>query len=199
MGRFLRGRSDGSRPWYASLLAIGVVRVTEVDWSDSLGNAIQNSGYRFLVNHTLCPRGAWTSKASRPAVDFGTGRKATTDTTFFYAILARVFLPGGSTGPVPDGRPGDQVATVIGCRVIVWRHDRRDGPMHDDPFFGLYGYHLALAAVGCAIIGAYWLPRWVSRREPAASGILILLGMAAFALVPGVPVVPDPRVDPYPL
>ena len=70
--------------------------------------------------------------------------------------------------------------------------------MDDDPFFGLYGYHLALAAVGGAIILAYWLPRWVSRREPAASGLLILLGMAAFALVPGVPVVPDPRTDPHP-
>ena len=69
--------------------------------------------------------------------------------------------------------------------------------MDDDPFFGLYGYHLALAAAGGAIILAYWLPRWVSRREPAASGLLILFGMAAFALVPGLPVVPDPRTDPH--
>ena len=68
--------------------------------------------------------------------------------------------------------------------------------MGEEPFFGLDGYHLALAAVGAAVIGAYWLPRWVSRREPAASGLLILLGMAAFALVPGLPVVPDPREDP---
>ena len=70
--------------------------------------------------------------------------------------------------------------------------------MDGEPFFGFYGYHLALAAVGGAIILAYWLPRWVTRREPAASGLLILLGMAAFALVPGVPVVPDPRTDPHP-
>ena len=70
--------------------------------------------------------------------------------------------------------------------------------MDDTPFFGLYSYHLALAAVGGATILAYWLPRWVTRREPAASGLLILLGMIAFALVPGAPVVPDPRTDPHP-
>ena len=69
--------------------------------------------------------------------------------------------------------------------------------MTDAPFFGLSGYHLALAAVGGAVILAYWLPRFVSRREPAASGLLILLGMAGFSLVPGVPVVPDPRADPH--
>lgn len=70
--------------------------------------------------------------------------------------------------------------------------------MNDEAFFDFSGYHLALAAVGGAIILAYWLPRWVTRREPAASGLLILLGMAAFALVPGVPEVPDPRVTPAP-
>ncbi|AUM73990.1 cation:proton antiporter [Paracoccus jeotgali] len=70
--------------------------------------------------------------------------------------------------------------------------------MNAEPFFSFSGYHLALAAVGGAIILSYWLPRWVSRREPAASGLLILLGMLAFAVVPGVPDVPDPRIIPYP-
>ncbi len=69
--------------------------------------------------------------------------------------------------------------------------------MDDAPFFGLSGYHLALAAVGAAVILAHWLPRFVSRREPAASGLLIVLGMAGFSLVPGVPGVPDPRTDPH--
>ena len=69
--------------------------------------------------------------------------------------------------------------------------------MEDAPFFGLYPYHLALAAVGAAVILAYWLPRFVSRHEPAASGLLILFGMAAFALFPGLPAIPDPRQDPY--
>lgn len=72
------------------------------------------------------------------------------------------------------------------------------GLHHERRGFGFSGYHLALTAVGGAIILAYWLPRWVTRREPAASGLLILLGMAAFALVPGVPEVPDPRVTPAP-
>lgn len=65
--------------------------------------------------------------------------------------------------------------------------------MNDTTFFSLDGYHFALAAVGGVVILAHWLPRFVSRREPAASGLLILLGMAAFAFVPGLPAVPDPR------
>ena len=69
--------------------------------------------------------------------------------------------------------------------------------MTDEPFFGLSAYHVLLAAVGAAVIGAYWLPRFVSRREPAASGLLILLGMVGFAVMPGVPAVPDPRTDPH--
>ena len=70
--------------------------------------------------------------------------------------------------------------------------------MSDEPFFGLYGYHATLAALGAAVILAYWLPRFVSRREPAASGLLILFGLVAFALVPGIPDVPDPRDHPAP-
>ncbi len=69
--------------------------------------------------------------------------------------------------------------------------------MSDGTFFGVDSYHILLAAVGLSIIVAYWLPRFVSRREPAASGLLILLGMAAFALVPGLPAIPDPRDEPY--
>lgn len=70
--------------------------------------------------------------------------------------------------------------------------------MTDNAFFGLYPYHFALAAVGGAVILAYWLPRFVSRREPAASGLLLLFGMAGFWLIPGTPIVPDPRDNPYP-
>ncbi|MGB3553874.1 MAG: cation:proton antiporter, partial [Jannaschia sp.] len=69
--------------------------------------------------------------------------------------------------------------------------------MNDAPFFGLYPYHLVLSSVGAAVILAYWLPRFISRHEPAASGLLILFGMAAFALIPGLPEIPDPRQDPY--
>lgn len=68
--------------------------------------------------------------------------------------------------------------------------------MTDGPFFGLDGYHVALGAVGAIVILANWLPRFVSRREPAASGLLILLGMGVFAFVPGLPAFPDPRTYP---
>ncbi|HBB84093.1 MAG TPA: sodium:proton antiporter, partial [Sulfitobacter sp.] len=70
--------------------------------------------------------------------------------------------------------------------------------MSDGSFFTLDGYHFALGAVGAVVILAHWLPRFVSRREPAASGLLILLGMGIFALVPGMPIFPDPRIYPFP-
>ncbi|SFE84748.1 sodium/proton antiporter, CPA1 family [Sulfitobacter brevis] len=69
--------------------------------------------------------------------------------------------------------------------------------MKDAAFFGFDGYHLGLAALGAVVILAHWLPRFVSRREPAASGLLILFGMAAFSFIPGIPAVPDPRTSPH--
>jgi len=56
--------------------------------------------------------------------------------------------------------------------------------------------HLLLGVLGAAIILAYWLPRFVSGREPAASALLIGLGWAAFALVPGMPAGIDPLAAP---
>ncbi len=58
-------------------------------------------------------------------------------------------------------------------------------------FFELDWYHALLTGVGVAIIVSYWLPRFISGREPAASALLVLSGMAAFAL-PGMPGPPDP-------
>jgi NhaP-type Na+/H+ or K+/H+ antiporter len=68
--------------------------------------------------------------------------------------------------------------------------------MHDEPFFGLAAYHIALAAIGAGIILAYWLPRFFSGREPAASALLILFGILAFSFVPGMPAAIDPRSHP---
>ena len=48
-------------------------------------------------------------------------------------------------------------------------------------------YHIVLAVVGCAILFAHWLPRWISGREPAASALLIGAGYLAFAFIPGTP------------
>ncbi len=47
--------------------------------------------------------------------------------------------------------------------------------MEGDPFFGLHPYHVAMAAIGAGIILAYWIPRFFSGREPAASALLILI------------------------
>jgi NhaP-type Na+/H+ or K+/H+ antiporter len=56
----------------------------------------------------------------------------------------------------------------------------------------LSGYHGALAAFGAVILLAYWLPRLVSGRKPAASALLLGLGCLAFGFLPGVPSVIDP-------
>ncbi len=70
--------------------------------------------------------------------------------------------------------------------------------MTDAPFFGFATYHALLSVAGAAVILSLWIPRFFSRREPASTGLLILFGTAAFALMPGLPAVPDPRLDPYP-
>ena len=46
--------------------------------------------------------------------------------------------------------------------------------------FGFDNYHIGLAGIGLAILVAFWLPRFVSGREPAASALLILAGFVAF-------------------
>ena len=48
-------------------------------------------------------------------------------------------------------------------------------------------YHIFLVGLGSAITLAYWLPRFVSGREPAASALLILFGLLAFGLLPSLP------------
>ena len=68
--------------------------------------------------------------------------------------------------------------------------------METSPLFGFAGYHVALAAIGAGIILAYWIPRFFSGREPAASALLILIGTAVFAIVPGMPAAIDPRMSP---
>ena len=62
--------------------------------------------------------------------------------------------------------------------------------------FEFASYHLLLVALGTATILAYWLPRFVSGREPAASALLIAFGFAAFAFVPGMPAAIDPLRQP---
>jgi sodium/hydrogen antiporter len=64
--------------------------------------------------------------------------------------------------------------------------------------FELSGYHLLLAAVGLAVLLAYWLPRLFSAREPAAAGLLIGLGLLIFGWVPGVPAALNPISAPAP-
>jgi NhaP-type Na+/H+ or K+/H+ antiporter len=62
--------------------------------------------------------------------------------------------------------------------------------------FEFEAYHILFAAVGGAILLSYWLPRLLSGREPAASALLVLTGLLAFILVPGMPAALDPVSQP---
>ena len=68
--------------------------------------------------------------------------------------------------------------------------------MASTEFFGLEPYHIAITAIGAGIILAYWIPRFFSGREPAASALLILAGTIAFSWIPGMPAAVDPRTQP---
>lgn len=61
--------------------------------------------------------------------------------------------------------------------------------------FGFEDYHILLVAIGAAIVLSYWLPRFLSGREPAASAMLVLTGALAF-MIPGMPPAPDPVARP---
>jgi NhaP-type Na+/H+ or K+/H+ antiporter len=62
--------------------------------------------------------------------------------------------------------------------------------------FGFDNFHISLAGLGLAILVAYWLPRFVSGREPAASALLILLGFSVFLLFPDIATSLDPVEHP---
>lgn len=64
--------------------------------------------------------------------------------------------------------------------------------------FELSSYHVLLSALGLAIILAYWLPRFFSGREPAASALLIGLGWLFFGWIPGMPQALSPIDAPKP-
>jgi NhaP-type Na+/H+ or K+/H+ antiporter len=66
----------------------------------------------------------------------------------------------------------------------------------DKPFFGFDTYHVMMAVFGIGIILAYWIPRFFSGREPAASALLILAGAAGISLIPGMAEAVDPRGAP---
>lgn len=64
--------------------------------------------------------------------------------------------------------------------------------------FEFSSYHILLVALGAATILAYWLPRFISGREPAASALLIGLGYVVFGWLPGMPEAISPVSSPKP-
>ncbi|MES2493963.1 MAG: cation:proton antiporter [Pseudomonadota bacterium] len=61
--------------------------------------------------------------------------------------------------------------------------------------YGFDTYHLVLIALGASIVLAFWVPRFLSGREPATSALLIVFGLCAFTLMPGMPPL-DPVASP---
>ena len=57
-------------------------------------------------------------------------------------------------------------------------------------------YHLLLGGLGAAIVLSYWFPRFLSGREPAASALLIIMGVTLLSFVPGVRDFMDPTQSP---
>ena len=62
--------------------------------------------------------------------------------------------------------------------------------------FELESFHFGLAGIGAGIIGAFWLPRWVSGREPAAAPLLLIAGLVVGLLVPDFARAVDPLREP---
>lgn len=65
--------------------------------------------------------------------------------------------------------------------------------MNPDSFYALDPYHILLAVAGVITILVRWLPRLVSRQEPASAPLMIIFGAAATILIPAMPTMPDPR------
>ena len=57
-------------------------------------------------------------------------------------------------------------------------------------------YHDFLLFAGLAIVGSYWLPRFFSGREPAASALLIAAGAACALMIEDAPPLFTPIADP---
>lgn len=60
-------------------------------------------------------------------------------------------------------------------------------------FYTLNPYHISLVVLGVIVIASRWLPRLVSHNEPVSAPLMIIFGAAGALLIPGLPVLPDPR------
>jgi NhaP-type Na+/H+ or K+/H+ antiporter len=68
--------------------------------------------------------------------------------------------------------------------------------MEDGSFFGLAPYHVLMAVVGAVIFAAYWVPRLIFPRAAASSALLMILGLLAYSVIPGMPEALDPTTTP---
>lgn len=68
--------------------------------------------------------------------------------------------------------------------------------MEEKALFEFSPYHVLMAAVGAAIFLAHWLPRLLSLRAASSSALLMVLGLVAYLVVPGMPEAFDPTMTP---
>jgi len=94
----------------------------------------------------------------------------------FCRVAQRQGASGGSGGNEPIRKT---LASLSGRRQI--------------PFMS---YHEFLLFAGLAICAAYWLPRFVSGRAPAASALLIAGGVVCALVIPETPNLFDPIAEP---
>lgn len=66
----------------------------------------------------------------------------------------------------------------------------------EDAFFAFAPYHVLMTAIGVAVLLAYLLTRLTFLSSPSASPFLMLLGLLAYAVVPGMPAALDPTTSP---
>ena len=73
---------------------------------------------------------------------------------------------------------------------------KKQRTMSNEDFFAFATYHQLMAGAGALLIVAFWLPRLLSREEPTAAPLMILLGAAASLALPAFDNPVDPRLTP---
>ena len=95
----------------------------------------------------------------------------------------------------PDSFPNEPGWEPVISRQGPDRVDERRAVTNEN-FFAFAGYHQLMAGAGVIVILAFWLPRLLSREEPTAAPLMILLGATASLALPTFSNPVDPRLTP---
>lgn len=120
--------------------------------------------------------------ATRRATHIYTARNQTESMEFRLRVTPDSFPNEPGWGPVTSRQGPDRV-------------DERRAVTNEN-FFAFAGYHQLMAGAGAIVILAFWLPRLLSREEPTAPPLMILLGATASLALPTFSNPLDPRLTP---